>query len=82
MEDYSYRSTNNVPTPIYPQKIQVTLSEEKIPQPKHLYKLVNKNTTLNLNINSYLLHILASLDVSAWFTAIGSIKNNKTSRPN
>ena len=30
LEDHSYRSTNNVPTPIYPQKIQVTFSEEKV----------------------------------------------------
>ena len=71
-----YVSTNNSPTPIYPQKIQFALSEEKRPSPKHLSKLVNKNTLLNLNIASYFLNILASSDVSTWFTTGGPI--NKT----
>ena len=44
---------------------------------------VNNNTTLNLNIASYFLNILASPDVSIWFTTGGPIKkNNKTSLPN
>ena len=63
-------------TPIYPQKIQVSLSEEKIPPPQHLSKLVNKNTWLNLNIAYYFLNILASSDVSTWSNTGGSI--NKT----
>ena len=44
MEDHSYRSTNNVTTPIYPKKIQVKVSEEKRQSPKHWSKLVNKST--------------------------------------
>ena len=68
LEDHSNKSTNNVPTPIYTQKIQVTLSEEKRPSPHHLSKLVNKNTILNLNIASYYLNILASPDVLTWST--------------
>ena len=44
--------------------------------PKHLSKLVNKNTLLNLNIAFYFLNILASPDVSIWFTTGGPI--NKT----
>ena len=52
------------------------MPEEKIPSPKHLSKLVNKNTLLNLNIANYFLNILASLDVSKWFTTCGPI--NKT----
>ena len=76
LEDHSNKSTNNIPTPIYPQKIQVTLSEENRPSPKHLSKLVNKNQILNLNIASYFLNILASLDLSTWSTTGGPI--NKT----
>ena len=72
LEDHSNKSTNNVPTPIYPQKIQVPLSEKK-PSPQHLSKLVNKNTLLNLNIASYCLNILASPDVSTWSTTGGPI---------
>ena len=74
LEDTSDKSTINVPTPIYPQKIQVPLSEEKIPSPQHLSKLVNKNTLLNLNIASYFLNILASPDVSTWSTTGVHIK--------
>ena len=44
------------------------MSEQNRPSPKHLYKLVNNNTTLNLGIASYFLNILASPDVSTWFT--------------
>ena len=76
LEDHSNRSTNNVLTPIYPQNIQIKLSEEKRPSPKYLSKLVNKNTLLNLNIDSYFLNILASPYVSTWFTTGGPI--NKT----
>ena len=54
--------------PIYPQKVQVSLSEQNLPPPKHLSKLVNNNTTINLNIASYFLNILAYPDVSTWYT--------------
>ena len=70
---HSYVSTNNAPTPIYPKKIQVKLSEENIPPPKHFSKLVNKNTWLNLYIAPYFLNILASSHVSKWFTTGGPI---------
>ena len=50
------------------------MSEEKKPSPKHLSKLVNKKTLLNLNIDSYFLNILASPDVSTWSTTGGTIK--------
>ena len=76
LEDNPHRPTKNAPTPIYIQKIQVTLSEEKSPSPQHLSKLVKKNTILNLNIASYFLNILASPDVSTWSTTGGPI--NKT----
>ena len=76
LEDHSYGSTYNVPTPIYPQKMQVALSEEKIPLPKHQSKLVNKRTLLNLDIASCFLNILASPDVSTWFATGGPM--NKT----
>ena len=76
LEYHPNKSTINVPTPIYPQKIQVPLSEEKRPSAQHLSKLVNKNTILNLNITSYFLNILASPDVSTWSTTGGPI--NKT----
>ena len=83
LEYHSNKSTNNVPTPMYPQKIQVPLSEEKIPSPQHLSKLVNKNTILYLKIASYFLNILSSPDISKWSTIDGPIKkNNKTSWPN
>ena len=55
------------------QKIQVTLSEQNRQPPKHFSKLVNNNTTLNLKIASYFLNILASPDVSKWFTTVGPI---------
>ena len=76
LEDHSNKPTNYVLTPIYPPKIQVTLSEEKRPSPQHLSKLVNKKTLLNLNIAYYFLNILASPDVSTCFTTGGPI--NKT----
>ena len=76
LETHSNKSTINVPTPIYPQKIQVPLSEEKRPSPQHLSKLVNKNTILNLNVASYFINILSSPDVSTWSTTGGPI--NKT----
>ena len=75
MEDHLYRSINNAPIQINPQNIQVKSSEQNIPQSKHLSKFVNNNITLNLNIDSYFLNILASLDVSTWFTTGGPIKN-------
>ena len=74
MEYHSDKSTNNVPTPIYPQKIKVTLSEEKSPSPQHLSKLANKNTLLNLNIAYYFINILDSPDVLTWFNTGGPIK--------
>ena len=49
------------------------MSEEKRPPPKHLSKLVNKNTLFNLNITSYFRIILASPDVSRWFITGGPI---------
>ena len=76
LEDHSNKSTNNVPTPIYPHKIQVPLSEEKILSPQHLSKLVNENTFLNLNITSYFLNILASPYILTWYTTDRPI--NKT----
>ena len=57
---------------------KLPFSEEKSPPPQHLSKLVNKNKILNLNIASYLLNILASLDVSTWSTTSGPI--NKTTK--
>ena len=48
--------------------------EGKRPSPQHLSKLVNKNTIINLNVASYFLNILASPDVSPWFTTGGIIK--------
>ena len=74
LEDHLDKSTHNVPTPIYPQKIQVPLSEGKRLSPQHLSKLVNKNTMLNLNIAYYFLNILAYPDVSTWSTTGGPIK--------
>ena len=63
-----YISINNVLIPIYPKNIQVTLSEQNRPPPKHLSKILNNNTSLNLNIASYFPNILTSPDVSTWFT--------------
>ena len=74
LEYHSNKSTINVPTPIYPQKIQVPLSEGKRPPPQSLSKLMNKNTLLNLNIASYFLNILAYPDVSTWSTTGGPSK--------
>ena len=82
LEYHSYRPKKNAPTPIYPQNIQVTLSEGNRPPPNFFSKLVNKNTLLNLNIASYFLNILASLDVYMWFATGGPIKNNEISWPN
>ena len=76
MEDHSNKSTINVSTPIYPQKTQVSLSEEKRPSPKYLSKLENKNPLLNLNIASYFNNFLPYQDVSTWSTTCGHI--NKT----
>ena len=68
LEDNVYRSINNVPIPVYPKKIQVTFSEENRSPPTHLSKNLNKKTTLNLNITSYFLYILASPDVLTCLT--------------
>ena len=76
LEDHSCISTTNALTPIYPKKIQVTLSEENRPPPKHLSKLVNKKTFLNLNIASYFLNILASPNLLTWFNT--HLHNQKT----
>ena len=73
--DHSNKSSPNELTPIYPKK-KLPLLEEKIPTPQHLYKLVNNNTILNLNIASYILNILASPNESTWSTTGGPI--NKT----
>ena len=66
------KSTKNVPTPIYPPK-QNSIVRRKSPSPQHLFKLVNKNTILNLNIASYFINILASPDESTWSTTCGPI---------
>ena len=58
---------------IYPKNIQVALSKQNLPPPKIVSKLLNDNTALNLNIASYFLNILASQDVSTWFTTGGPI---------
>ena len=63
----------NAPIPIYTKKIQVTLSEQNRPLQKYLSKLVNNNTTMNMNIDSYFLNILASSYVLTWFTTGGPI---------
>ena len=72
-EDHLYRSIKNAPISIYPKNIQVKLSEQKRPPPKHLSKLVDNNITLNLKTASYFPNILASPDVSTWNTAGGPI---------
>ena len=66
-EDHLYRPINNSTIPIYPKNIQVTLSEQNRPPPKNLSKLVNNNTTMNLNIASYFLSTSAPPDVLTWF---------------
>ena len=68
LENHWYRSTNNVPTLIYPQKVPIALSDENILLPKHLSRLVNKKISLNMNIGFYFLNILASPDVLTWLT--------------
>ena len=55
---------------------KLPLLEEKFPTPQHLYKLVDNNKILNLNIASYFLNVLASPDESTWSTKGGPI--NKT----
>ena len=72
-EDQLYRYINNVPIQIYPKKSKWHFQKKNKRPPKHLSKLVNNNTTLNLNIVSYSLNILASPDVSTWFTTGGTI---------
>ena len=52
-------------------QLQYIPQKSKLPQ--HLSKLVNKNKLLNLNIASYFLNILASLDVLTWSTTGGPI---------
>ena len=71
-EDHLYRSINNAPIPIYSKNIQVKISEQNRLPPKHLYKIVNNNITINLNIASCFLDILDSPDVSTWFTTCGT----------
>ena len=73
LEDHLYISINNAPIPIYWKRMQVTFSEQNRPPPKHLSKIVNNNTTMNLNIASYFLNVLASPDISTWFTTGGPI---------
>ena len=66
-------SINNAPITIYTKNIQVIFPEQnRLPQ-KYLSKLVNNNTTMNLNIASYFINILASPDVSTWFTTCGTM---------
>ena len=72
-EDHLYISIKHASIPIYPKNIQVSLSEQNRLPPKHLSKLVNNNTTPNLNIASYFLNILASPHVSTWYTTGGPI---------
>ena len=66
-------SIKNAPITIYPKNIQVSLSEQNWPPPKHLSKLFNNNTTPNMSIASYFLNILASPHVSTWYTTGGPI---------
>ena len=49
------------------------ISEQNRLPPKHLYKIVNNNITINLNIASCFLDILDSPDVLIWFTTGGPI---------
>ena len=60
--------------PIYPKKIQVSFSEQNRLPPEHFSKLVNNNTTLNLNIASYFINVLVSPDVLTWYTTDGPMK--------
>ena len=61
------------PIQIYSKDIEVSLINQKQPSPKHMIKLANNNTTLNLNITSYFLNILTSPDESTWNTIGGPI---------
>ena len=70
---YIYISIHNAPIPIYSKKVQVLLSEQNWPPPKHLSKLVSNNTTLNLIIAAYFLNILVPPDISTWYTTCGPI---------
>ena len=72
-EDNLYISINNAMITIYPQNIQVKLSEENRPPTKHLSKIVKNNTIINLNTVSYFFNILASPYASTWFTTGGPI---------
>ena len=72
-EDCLYIFNNNALIPIHIKNIQVTLSEQNGPPQKHLSKIVNNNTTLNMNITSYFLNILAFPYVSACFVTCGLI---------
>ena len=65
------KSNTRTDTNISPKKLP--LLEEKSPTPQHLSKLVNNNKTLNLNIASYFLNVLASPDESTWSTKGGPI---------
>ena len=58
---------------MYQKNIEVSLIDQKQPPPKHMFKLVNNNTTLNLNLASYFLNILASPDESTWNTTGGPV---------
>ena len=62
--------------PTYPKNIEVSLSERNRPTLKHLSKLVNNNTTLNMHIACYFINILGSLNESIWNTTGGSMKND------
>ena len=75
MVDHSNKTSPNELTPMYPPK-KLPLLEEKSPAPQHFYKIVNNNKTINLNIASYFLNVLASPDESTWSTKGGTI--NKT----
>ena len=66
------------PIPIYLQNI-VSLIYQKQLQPKHMFKLVNIKKTLNLNIVSYFINILASPDGSTRNTIGGPITKTTNS---
>ena len=76
-EDHSSLPSKHALIPIYPTNIQFSLSAQNLPPSKYLSKLVNNNTILNLNMNItyYFLNILASPDVSTWYTTGGPITN-------
>ena len=61
------------PITIYPKNIEISLIDQKQPPPKHMFKLMNNNTTLNLNIASYFINILDSSNVLTWYTTGGPI---------